>query len=52
VGQFKGLEANLTIQNPIKQEINVRVRCSQGMLTVIQCRIFRLPIYFPKNERI
>jgi len=46
VEDFKYLGITLTNQNSIQEEI--KVDWSQGMLAVIQCRIFYLTSCYPK----
>jgi len=44
--QFKYFGTNLPYQNSVQEEINVdRI---QGMLAIIRCRIFCLPVCCPK----
>ena len=44
VEQFKCLGTTLTNQNPKK----LRADWSQGMLAIIRCRIFCVPVCYPK----
>ena len=46
VEQFKYLEITLTNQNSIRKEI--KSSFSEEMLAVIRCRIFCLPVCYPK----
>jgi len=46
VKEFKCLGTALTYQNSIQEEINVDR--NQGMLAIIWCRIFCLPVCYPK----
>ena len=43
---FKYLGTTLTKQNSIQEEISAAR--SQGMLAIIRCRIFCLPVCYPK----
>jgi hypothetical protein len=46
VEMFKYLGTDLTNQNSVQEEI--RRRFSQGNLAIMQCRIFCLPLCYPK----
>jgi hypothetical protein len=46
VHEFKYLGTTLTNQNSIQEEIKSRLK--SGMLSVIRCRIFCLPVCYPK----
>ena len=46
VEQFKYLGTMLTNQNSIQEEIKIRLK--SGMLAIIRCRIFCLPVCYPK----
>jgi len=46
VEEFRYLVTISTNQNYIQEEI--RADWSQGMLAIIQCRIFCLPVCYPK----
>ena len=50
VEDFKYLGTTLTNQNSIQEEINSRLKL--GMLAIIRCRIFCLPVCYPKNLKI
>jgi hypothetical protein len=45
--QFRYLVTTLTNQNSIQEEIKSILK-SHGMLAVIRCRIFSLPVCYPK----
>ena len=47
VEEFKYLGATLTSKNSIQEEIKSRLKV--GMLAIIQCRIFCLPVCYPKT---
>ena len=47
VEEFVYLGTNLTNQNSIQEEIKSRLKL-EGMLAIIQCRIFCLPVCYPK----
>ena len=46
VEEFKYLGTTLTIKILFRKKL--RAARSQGMLTIIRCRIFRLPVCYPK----
>ena len=46
VEEFKYLGTTLINQNSIQEEIKSRL--SQGMLAIIRCRIFCLPVCYPR----
>jgi len=46
VDEFKYLGTTLTNQNSIQEKL--RADWSQGMLTIIWCRIFCFPVCYPK----
>jgi hypothetical protein len=48
VEEFKYLGTALTNQDSIQEEIKIRYCRSQGMLAIIRCRIFCLPVCYPK----
>jgi hypothetical protein len=45
VEEFRYLGTTLPNQNSIQEEIKSRL--NQGMLAIIQCRIFCLPVFYP-----
>ena len=47
VEEFKYLGITLTNQNSIQEEIKSRLK--EGKLAIIQCRIFCLPVCYPKS---
>ena len=46
VEEFRYLGKTLTNQNSIQEEIKSRLK--SGMLAIIRCRIFCLPVCYPK----
>ena len=46
VEEFRYVGTTLPIQNSIQEDIKSRLK--SGMLTIIQCRIFCLPVCYPK----
>jgi hypothetical protein len=46
VEEFRYLGTTLTTQNCIQEEIKSRL--TQGMLAVMRCRIFCLPVCYPE----
>ena len=47
VEEFKYLGTTLTNKNSIQEEIKSRLKL--GMLAIIRCRIFSLPVCYPKS---
>jgi len=47
VEKFKYLRTTLTNQNSFQEEIKSRLK--SGMLAIIRCRIFCLPVCHPRN---
>jgi len=51
VGEFKYLGTYFTNQNYIHRK-KLRADWSQGILAIIRCRIFCLPVCYPKIQRL
>jgi hypothetical protein len=49
VEELNNTRTNLTNQNSIQEEIKSRLK--SAMLSIIQCKIFYLPICYPKISR-